>query len=43
MHGNMQMRLCIVKLGVVCSIHGDFLEETGSRCKYAQSSPNWVL
>ncbi len=30
MHGNdMQMRLCIVKLGVVSSIYGYFGEETG--------------
>ncbi len=32
MHGNdMQMRLCIVKLGVVSSIYGDF-EGGGDRC-----------
>ncbi len=30
MHGNdMQMRLCIVKLGVVSCIYGYFGEETG--------------
>ncbi len=44
MHGNdMQMRLCIVKLGVVSSIYGYFGEETGWRCMYAQSSPDWDL
>ncbi len=40
-HGNvMQMRLCIVKLGVVSSIYGDLWEESGRRCTYAQSSPD---
>ncbi len=44
MHGNdMQMRLFIVKLGIVSSIYGDFLEETGWRRKYTQSSPYWEL
>ncbi len=44
MHGNdMQMRLCIVKLGVVSSIYGDFGEESGWRSTYAQSSPDWDL
>ncbi len=44
MHGNeMQMRLCIVKLGIVSSIYGDFWEESGWRCAYAQSSPDWDL
>ncbi len=29
MHGNdMQMRLCIIKLGVVSSVYGDFWEES---------------
>ncbi len=38
-HGNdMQMRLCIVKLGVVSSIYGDFVEESRWRCTCAQSS-----
>ncbi len=33
MHGNdMQMRLCLVKLGVVSSIYGYFWEESGWRC-----------
>ncbi len=31
----MQMRLCIVKLGVVSSIYSDFWEESGWRCTYA--------
>ncbi len=36
MHGNdRQMRLCIVKPGVVSSIYGDFCEESGGRCTYA--------
>ncbi len=44
MHGNdMQMRLCIVKLGVVSSIYGYFGEESGWRWTYAQSSPDWDL
>ncbi len=44
MHGNdMQMRLCIIKLGVVSSIYGDFWEESGWRCTYTQSSPDWDL
>ncbi len=44
MHGkDMQMRLCIVKLGVVSSILGDFREESGWRCTYTQSSPDWDL
>ncbi len=44
MHGNdMQMRLCIVKLGVVSSIYGDLCEESGWRCMYAQSSTNLDL
>ncbi len=44
MHGNdMQMRLCVVKLGVVSSIFGDFGEESGWRCTNAQSAPNWDL
>ncbi len=42
MHGNdMPMWLCIVKLDVVSSTYGDFWEETGWRCTYAQSSPDW--
>ncbi len=44
MHGNyMQMRLCIVKLGIASSIYGDFGEAMGWRCTYAQSSPDWDL
>jgi len=44
MHGNdMQMTLCIVKWGVVSSVYGYFEEETGWRCRYAQSSTDWVL
>ncbi len=44
MHGNdMQMRLCRVKLGVVSSIYGDFWDESGWRCTYTQSSPDWDL
>ncbi len=44
MHGSdMRMRLCIVKLGVVSSIYGDFGEESGCRCTYTQSSPDWDL
>ncbi len=39
----LQMRLCIVKLGVVSSIYGDFWEESWWRCTYAQSSPDWDL
>ncbi len=38
MHGNdMQMRLCIVKRGIVSSIYGVFREESWWRCTYAQS------
>ncbi len=40
---DMQMRLCIIKLGVVSSIYGDFCEESGWRCTYTQSSPDWDL
>ncbi len=41
MHGNdMQIRSCIVKLGVVNSIYGDFWEESGWRFTYTQSSPD---
>ncbi len=44
MHRNyIQMRLCIVYLGVVVSILGDFWEETWWRCSYAQFSPDWDL
>jgi len=44
MHGNdMQIRLCIVKLGIVSSTYGDFCESSGWRCTCAQSSPNWDL
>ncbi len=39
----MQMRFCIIKLGVVSSIYGYFGEETGLRCTYVQSLPDWVL
>ncbi len=39
MEMNMQMRLCIVKLGVVSSIYGDFGEESGWRSTYAQIFP----
>ncbi len=43
MHGNdIQMMLCIVKLGVVSSMYGDFWEESGWRCTYAQSSPDFL-
>jgi len=39
----MQMRICIVKLGVVSSIYGYFGEETEWRHMYSQSSADWVL
>ncbi len=33
MHINdIQMRLCIVKLGIVSSIYGDFMVESDRRC-----------
>ncbi len=44
MHGNdMQMRLCIVKLGVVSSIYGDCWKESGWRYTYAHFPPDWDL
>ncbi len=41
MHGNyMQIRLCIVKLGIESAIYGDFWEESGWRCTKCTHTQN---